>query len=290
MKSIKTRIYNTCIANGATELVARSLSDSADALYREFADKLDKKFAKEFDTDNMDTQFNLLTELAYTTVLSRANLNLIHKGDNGLDVWIDNWNAWGEYRNICAGTDMPPDKSGFLSRLTNAIEAKILKVNHDLHKPNSRVNKAHPVILFFNYSLLTPTVDNVLYQNRMANEPPIELKALCGNAFIMSKQNKDVTIKPRYFLDKTVDIWDKNLHQKVHCDTTYISAAVFSETITNAVFDPNWSNDLIVIHNPNARNPIKKNLIPSCFEYKLSKSRIQNGHYIKCKETHDPVA
>lgn len=290
MKSIKNRLYKTCIAKGVTESDASTFSNYVDALYHEYADKLDTKFPKEFDTDNMDKQFDLLTELAYTKVLSSANLNLIHKGDNGLDVWIDDWNAWGEYKNIRKGECMPSDKSGFLSRLTNAIGAKILKVNHDLHNPNSRVNKAQPVILFFNYSSLTATIANVLYQNRIANEPPIELEALCGKPIIMSKQNRDITIEPRYFLDKAMDIWDKDLHQNVHCDTTYISAAVFSETITNAVFDPNWSNDLIVIHNPNARNPIKKNLIPSWFEYKLGKSRIQNGHYIKCKETHDPVA
>ena len=45
--------------------------------------------------------------------------------------------------------------------------------------------------------------------------------------------------------------------------------------------------DLILIHNPNARNSIKKKPFTTHLEYIVNKNRIKDGYMITCKEIHD---
>lgn len=72
------------------------------------------------------------------------------------------------------------------------------------------------------------------------------------------------------------------------CDSGSISAVVFSETITNLVFDEvleeKWKNDLTLVHNPFARNPIKEKLFPTAEEWSVK--FIEADKRFELKEVH----
>lgn len=286
--SIKQIIYNECINRGLSQQDSSILSDGAEQCYIKYADKLDSDYVKKF-TKNVNQQFDQLGELGFVKAFSKQGLILTHPSNTGLDNFWPSKNAWFEYKNLQknSGNDIV-NETDFKLRLTSGISKKIFKVNEDIEK--GRISKNQPVILCFSYPLLVDSSMEFLKRNRIDDKcMPIEFSCLCGEPF---KKKPKIDIVPRYFLDTKCKCSHDGITKD--CDTTYISAAIFSETITNIVFenviqDYSWDNDLIVIHNPNARNPIKHGFINCWLEYTTAKNRIKDGYFIRCKEKHNTI-
>lgn len=275
-----------CQQKGLTKQNSDILGNGAEQSYNEFAHLLDTDYVKKF-SSNLEQQFDQLVELGFVKTFSKQGLKLTHPSNAGLDNFLPSENAWFEYKNLRKGQEnVIVNENDFKARITNGISKKIFKINEDIEK--GRISKNQPVILCFSYPLLVDSSMDFLKRNRIDTKcMPIEFSCLCDEPF-KKLPNKDIF--PRYFLD----IKCKCSHDGItkDCDTTYVSAAIFSETITNKVFeeviqDYTWDNDLIVIHNPNARNPIKHGFIKDCWqEYTVTKNRIKDGYFITCKEKH----
>lgn len=285
--SIKQLISNNYQQQGLSKQDSDILGIGAEQLYNDFSHLLDSDYVKKF-SSSYERQFDQLGELGFVKTFSKQGLKLTHPSNAGLDNFLPTENAWVEYKNLQKGLGNTVNETDFKLRLTNGISKKIFKINEDIEK--GRISKNQSVILCFSYPLLVDSSMEFLKRNRIDDKSmPIEFSCLCGEPF---KKNPKIDIFPRYFLDTKCECSSEGSTRL--CDTTYISAAIFSETITNTVFedviqDYTWDNDLIIIHNPNARNPIKHGLINSWLEYTVTKNRIKDGYYIKCKEKHETV-
>lgn len=254
---------------------------------------LDKDFIKALNVKQIEPQFDRLAELAFTKFLKDNDAELEHISDEGPDIFIKSigkteLNAWGEYKNIRSGEKQIVSKEDFKTRLTNALDKKFLKLYKDMQKGIVKPNQ--PIILFFSYPLLLDSSIEILKQNRnkIGDVPPIEIECLVGEKF---NKTQTAEILPRYFIDNKKEIWDDDTKQNVIVDLTIISAAVFSECITNSIFedaieDYHWNNDLIFVHNPNAKNPIPEKLLPTWFEFRITESRVPGGTLCKIQELH----
>lgn len=297
-KSIKDIISKECQKNGITKNDADILGSQAETVFEKLKNPdgkslLDKDFVKAMNVKQIEPQFDRLAELAFTKFLKNNGANLEHLSDEGPDIFIKSignteLNAWGEYKNIRQGKTQIVTKEDFKTRLTNALDKKFLKLYKDIQK--GIVKPTQPIILFFSYPLLLDDSIEILKQNRkeIGNVPPIEIECLVGEKF-----NKTPTaeILPRYFIDDKKEIWDDDTKQNVIVDLTNISAVVFSECITNSIFedaikDYHWNNDLIFVHNPNAKNPIPEKLLPTWYEFRIKECRVLGGIFCKIQELH----
>lgn len=297
-KSIKDIISQECQKNGMTKQDSDILGNQATKVFENLKNAngkslLDKDFVKAMNVKQIEPQFDRLAEIAFTKFLKDNDAELEHISDEGPDIFIKSirnttLNAWGEYKNIRAGEKQIITKEDFKTRLTNALDKKFLKLYKDIQKGIVKSNQ--PVILFFSYPLLLEDSIEILKQNRkeIGNVPPIEIECLVGEEF-----NKSPTAKilPRYFIDNKKEIWDDETKQNVVVDLTIISAVVFSECITNSIFedciaDYNWDNDLILVHNPNAKNPIPEKLLTTWFEFRIKEQRVPGGTLCKIQELH----
>ena len=224
-----------------------------------------------------------LTELAYTKFLA-SNFHSISNpnGKNGLDIKLDDINCWGEYKSIRLG-EAGNGKSDFISRLTNALSKKFVMVQKNRNANSSAKNYIadnQPVILFFELDKkVLLTFKDVLLDDAKSDYLPIYLQALfpvdnfCNECeLIIDKKTGKCPLERRYFADKILKLKDNGTEWI--CDGSAISAVVFSETITSILFesglDDEWDNDLIMIHNPFARNPVKEFLFPTWYEYRCT--------------------
>lgn len=297
-KSIKDIISKECQKKGMTQQDADILGTQAETVFEHLKNTdgkslLDKDFVKALNVKQIEPQFDRLAELAFTKFLKDNGSNLEHLSDEGPDIFIKSignteLNAWGEYKNIRQGEKQIVSKEDFKTRLTNALDKKFLKLYKDIQKGIVKPNQ--PIILFFSYPLLLDSSIEILKQNRkeIGDIPPIEIECLVGEKF-----NKTPTaeILPRYFIDDKKEIWDDEIKQNVLVNLTIISAVVFSECITNSIFedvieDYHWNNDLIFVHNPNAKNPIQEKLLPTWFEFRIKEKRVPGGTLCKIQELH----
>lgn len=296
--SIKDIISNECQKNGMTQQDADILGLQAETVFENLKNidgksLLDKDFIKALNVKQIEPQFDRLAELAFTKFLKDNDAELEHISDEGPDIFIKSigkteLNAWGEYKNIRSGEKQIVSKEDFKTRLTNALDKKFLKLYKDMQKGIVKPNQ--PIILFFSYPLLLDSSIEILKQNRnkIGDVPPIEIECLVGEKF---NKTQTAEILPRYFIDNKKEIWDDDTKQNVIVDLTIISAAVFSECITNSIFedaieDYHWNNDLIFVHNPNAKNPIPEKLLPTWFEFRITESRVPGGTLCKIQELH----
>lgn len=107
------------------------------SLYRDY---LDDGFEKRL----VDEEFmSRLNELYFIEALLNNNMKLKHKGNVGLDIWIEDIKGWGEF--VAATDDVTekkrsleeifsPNEDYHLSRLTSVIHTKISKAKRDIKK------------------------------------------------------------------------------------------------------------------------------------------------------------
>ena len=248
--------------------------------------------------ESFERKSDRLTELAYTNFLINNNFKLGHVvGNHGLDIKLNNINGWGEYKNIRLG-NAGPEENYLISRITNGLNKKFIdveKYRNEKYKVYS-VKNEQPVILFFEYSKkLVDTYLPILIKDRTSETLPIEFRALFPinntdlteeNELIIKNNNgKSIKIPKRYFVDYSNVLTDNKVNHV--CDFSQISAVVFSETITNSIFIDEWDNDLIMIHNPMAKNPVKEKLFPTKWEYKVEFDK--NTKFYNIKEIHDKI-
>lgn len=297
-KTIKDIISKECQKNGMMRHDADILGSQAETVFENLKNSdgkslLDSDFVKALNVKQIEPQFDRLAELAFTKFLKDNDANLTHFSDEGPDIFIKSignaeLNAWGEYKNIRQGEKQIVSKEDFKTRLTNALDKKFLKLYKDIQKGIVKPNQ--PIILFFSYPLLLDSSIEILKQNRkeIGDVPPIEIECLIGEKF---NKTQTAEILPRYFIDDKKEIWDDDTKQNVLVDLTIISAVVFSECITNSIFedvieDYHWDNDLIFVHNPNAKNPIPEKLLPTWFEFRIKESKVLGGTLCKIQELH----
>lgn len=295
-KSIKDIISKECQKNGLTQQDADILGTQAETVFKDLKNPdgkslLDKNFVKMMNVKQIEPQFDRLAELAFTKFLKYNGSKLEHLIDEGPDIFIKSigkteLNAWGEYKNIRPGKTQIVTKEDFKTRLTNALDKKFLKLYKDIQK--GIVKPTQPIILFLSYPLLLDSSVGILKQNRkeMDDVPPIEIECLAGEKF---NKTPTVEILPRYFIDNKKEIWDDDTKQNVIVDLTIISAVVFSECITNSIFEDvienyHWDNDLIFVHNPNAKNPIPEKLMPTWFEFRIKENRVPGGTHCEIQK------
>lgn len=290
MTKISEIISKECQKNGLSKHDSDILGKQAEEVYDGLLDSnkkslLDKNFVKSMNVSKIESQFDRLAEIAFTKFLKDNGAVLKHINDEGPDIFIDSINknkinTYGEYKNIHSGENKHiVTKEDFKTRLTNAIDKKFLKIHKDIHKGIIQTNQ--PVILFFSYPLLLDDSIEILKHNRknIGKIPPIEVDCLVGEEFNKSEKAK---IFPRYFIDLQKDIWDDEIKQYVNVDLTNVSAVVFSECITNSIFEDailnyKWNNDLIMVHNPNARNLLPNKLFPTWFEFRINETKVRDG-------------
>ena len=246
--------------------------------YSLYSAYLDDCFEKRLVGDNFIPRLN---ELYFIEALLNNNMKLKHKGNDGLDIWIEDIKGWGEF---VAATDasaveksrnleefFSPSEDYHLSRLTNVIVTKIGKAKRDIKKGLLKENE--PIILFvssgglWDHFLLTPkgvissylrTVfplgEPVLYVNPMTKTSEMRRDYKLG----ISKES--ISISNDFFLK------EENAH---------ISAIVFSyQTILQHYFCPDVKfesgDDFVIIHNPLAKNPIPAGILKCHHEYKCT--------------------
>lgn len=323
-KSIKDIISKEFQKNGMIQSNADILGYQAESVYNRNKDYLDFDFVEQFGSAGYESQMDRLTELAYVDFLSKNEYKLKttkgnKKASSNLDIIIKNLGS-GEFNCLHYNKNLNTPEDLKL-RLMQGLDKKIVKTWMEIKKGS--ITKTQPVILFYCYSdLLDKSALPIIVNDVHKDKIPLEFECVCGQPF--KKQNGN-EVHARYFVDKTkwigtdnkeilenknnfyklrkqIDkdgnvIKDKhgNDRYEVFVDMTYISAVVFSPFITNSVFnealnntdDCYWNNDLILIHNPNARNSIKKKPFPTHWEYIVNKNRIKDGYMITCKEIHD---
>lgn len=255
-----------------------------------YSDFLDDGFEKRIVGDEFKSRLN---ELYVIEALFNNNIKLEHKGNKGLDIWIENIKGWGEF---VAATDdevgknrslegiIPPDENYHLLRLTSVINTKICKAKRDMEK--GLVKDAEPIILFVSSCglrdpfLLTPkgfissylrTVfplgETVLYVNPVAETSEMR------RDYKLGIPKKGISVSNDFFLR------EENAH---------ISAIVFSfQTILQHYFSPEVKfesgDDFVIVHNPLAKNPIPIGLLRSHHEYKCA----FNDGVLSIKECND---
>lgn len=247
--------------------------------------------------ESFESKSDRLTELAYTNFLINNGFKLDHViGNHGLDIKLDDINGWGEYKNIRLGSARP-EENYLISRITNGLNKKFVDVEKYRKEKDKvySIKDEQPVILFFEYSKkLVETYLPILTKDRKSETLPIEFRALFPinnkdlseekELNIKNNDGKIIKIPKRYFVDYSNILTDNK--KEYVCEFSQISAVVFSETITNSIFIDDWDNDLIMIHNPMAKNPIKEKLFPTWLEYKVEFDK-NNNFFIK--EIHDKI-
>ena len=235
---------------------------------------LDDGFEKRLVDDEFMSRLN---EFYIVEALLNNNMKLEHKGNAGLDIWIENIKGWGEF---VAATDDAVEKNRsiegtfstnenyHLLRLTSVINTKILKSKRDIEKGLVKGNE--PVILFVSSGglrdpfLLTPEGlvstylravfplgEAVLYVN------PVAKTSEMRRDYKLGIPKKGVSISNDFFLK------EENAH---------ISAVVFScRTILQQFFFPDVEfksgDDFVIVHNPLANNLIPAGLLKGRHEY-----------------------
>lgn len=283
-KILKQDFKNSGISNKKSFILAQTAYNE----YSKFKILLDNDYetifinAKNGKDDPIDVKSDRLTELAYTKFLSN-NFKLSNpNGKIGLDIKIDDINGWGEYKSIRIGKPLNNEKEDFISRITNALSKKFVAVQKNRNTKQSAKNyiaDTQPVILFFEFNKkVVDKFRNILNTDFKSENLPLILQALFpvdeyGKENVIQIQNTKnewIELHRRYFTDREAELYDNG--KSYICDLCTISAVVFSETITNFIFEDRlkekWKNDLVLVHNPFARNPIKEKLFPTDEEWR----------------------
>ncbi len=248
------------------------------SLYRDY---LDDGFEKRL----VDEEFmSRLNELYFIEALLNNNMKLKHKGNVGLDIWIEDIKGWGEF--VAATDDVTekkrsleeifsPNEDYHLSRLTSVIHTKISKAKRDIKKGLLKENE--PIILFVSSGYLRDPflrTPNGTVSTYLRTEFPIGETVVYVDPFAKTSEmrrnyklgisKKGISISNDFFLK------EENAH---------ISAIVFSyQTILQHYFCPDVKfesgDDFVIIHNPLAKNPIPAGLLRCHHEYK---STFANG-------------
>lgn len=225
-----------------------------------------------------------LNELYCIEALLNNKMKLEHRGNAGLDIWIENIKGWGEF---VAATDdeagkkknlegvIFPSENYHLLRLTSVIDSKISKIKKDIEK--GLVKKNNPIILFVSSGglrdpfLLTPqgSVSSYLRTVFPLGEVVLYVRPTEGS----SEMRRDYKLgipKKNTFISNDFFLKEENAH---------ISAIIFSfQTILQHFFFPELEfksgDDFVIVHNPLAKNPMPIGLLKGHHEYKCS---LENG-------------
>jgi hypothetical protein len=223
-----------------------------------------------------------LNELYCIEALLNNKMKLAHRGNVGLDIWIENIKGWGEF---VAATDTAEqlkifkeekafisDENYHLSRLTSVINTKLEKIQRDMEK--GLIHNDEPIVLFVSSAYLNdpylispkgfvstylravfPIGEATMYVNPIAKTSRLKRDYKFG----ISKAN-GAKIGNNYFLRE---------------EFAFISAVVFSyQTVLQPYFCPEVKfksgDEFIIVHNPLAKNPISIGLLKGRHEYKCS--------------------
>ena len=238
---------------------------------------LDKAFEKRLIGDEYMSRLN---ELYIIEALLNNNMKLVHKGNVGLDIWIENIKGWGEF---VAATDIEEEKERDLEkghfsdenyhllRLTSVINTKIDKIRADIKK--GLVKEQDPIILFVSSGMLR---DPFLLTPEGCVSTYLRTVFPLGEA-ILHVSPKEKTSELRRDFKLGLSKKGKNIANDFFLkeENAHISAIVFSYcTILQDYFFPKErfksGDDFVVIHNPLAKNPISVGLLKSHHEYKCS--------------------
>lgn len=238
---------------------------------------LDDGFEKRIVGDEFISRLN---ELYIVEALLNNNIKLKHRGNAGLDIWIENIKGWGEFvaatddeteKNRSLERAVSPSEDYHLLRLTSVINVKIGKAKRDIEK--GLVKEAEPIILFVSSCglrdpfLLTPegSISSYLRTVFPLGETVLHVNPVAETSemrrdYKLGIPKKGTLIYNDFFL---------------RSENAHISAIVFSfQTILQHYFFPEVKfesgNDFVIIHNPLAKNPIPVGLLKSHHEYKCT--------------------
>ena len=223
-----------------------------------------------------------LNELYCVEALLNNKMKLKHRGNAGLDIWIENIKGWGEFvvatdtaeqkKKYEEEKDCASDENYHLSRLTSVIKTKLEKIQRDMEK--GLIHDDEPIVLFVSSAYLNdpylispkgfvstylravfPIGEATMYVNPIAKTSRLRRDYKFG----ISKVN-GAKIGNNYFLRD---------------EFAFISAVVFSyQTVLQPYFCPEVKfksgDEFVIVHNPLAKNPIPIGLLKGHHEYKCS--------------------
>ena len=209
-----------------------------------------------------------LNELYCIEALLNNRMKLKHRGNAGLDIWIENIKGWGEFvaatdtaeqmKKYEEEKDCASDENYHLSRLTNVIKTKLEKIQRDVEK--GLIHDDEPIVLFVSSAYLNdpylispkgfvstylravfPIGEATMYVDPIAKTGKLRRDYKFG----ISKLN-GAKIGNNYFLRK---------------ESAFISAVVFSyQTVLQPYFCPEVKfksgDEFVIVHNPLAKNPM----------------------------------
>lgn len=250
--------------------------DYVEQLWAEFSDSncVDKKFK----TQIQDSFHQSFAEMYFTVAIQRLGFNIFSK-NCGPDICFSDENIFIE---CVAPTD---GETVIMNEQVSDKIPKIASFNDDLVISRytssicAKYEKFQEYIGLDKYSLSCDSVNIIalngsgVSENRYNIGAPRILKALfpIGYPALYRSGNSDLqstTPKPSILNNKDVEI-QTNLF--VDHSSSLISAVIYSEVCAfNKLIDLNKiGSDLILVHNPMARNPLRKGFIGKGLEYSL---------------------
>lgn len=261
-------------------------------MYERCADLFDKKFKSQIKSDFCACY----AELYFAATLRvRFNLNVVHKADNGPDFFLPEQSMHCEVTAITNGksgdkNSIPAFQAGIsythperqiILRITNAFSEKSKKIKNDILKGLVEDNESVVIVISANgisdripmyyedsfpevVKALLPVADPIYWINpKTGKQVSKEYK---WNSFVKKVRNNDeINISTESFLSE---------------EHSHISAVVYSwHCVFDATTDDCLGNDFFILHNPLAKNPIKKGLFFSGVEFVVES--VEDGFTIK---------
>jgi len=217
-----------------------------------------------------------MSELYFVEALLESGLNITHKSNEGLDIWINDIKGWGEFVAATDSKDMEHKKyevrtikdEDSLLRMTSVVNTKFNKVRADIAK--GLIAENEPVILFLSLSSMwdrfpmNPEGDVCSYLRALfpISAPYVELNITRNTSELKRKYELGLpkngsSIENDYFLKE---------------ENSMISAVVFSYSSIFHGFEKHEKpfksgEDFVIAHNPLAKNPIQTGLFNCWQEY-----------------------
>lgn len=251
-----------------------------ESLYSRCSDLFDRKFKQQIKSDFCACY----AELYFAATLRiRFSKPVEHLSDRGPDFYLPSHsihfevtamkNGVSENRNSIPGFEIGkaityPERQ-ILLRITNSFAVKSKKLKRDIEKGIVKSNESIVIVISANglherspmyYEDSFPEVVKALLP---VSDPLYWINPDTMN--VASKEYKWKSSIKKKLCDKEIDISTEHL---LLTDNEHISAVIYTwYSAFDATEDENLGNDFFLVHNPLARNPIEKGLLPSGIEY-----------------------
>lgn len=253
-----------------------------ESLYSRCSDLFDRKFKQQIKSDFCACY----AELYFAATLRiRFQHDLVHLSDAGPDFYLPDCRTHFEVTamkngdpsnsnsipNFQVGLAFRHPERQILLRITNSFVEKSKKLKQDIEKGRIKDNESIVIVISANglherlpmyYEDSFPEVVKALLP---VSDPLYWISS--DSKKVVSKEYKWIQSIKKSTKDKEIDISTEQLLLK---DNEHISAVIYTWYCAfDATDDENLGKDFFLLHNPLAKNPIKKGLLPAGIEYSV---------------------